>query len=291
MWGGGNFITENYPTNFHTFFTRKVLTHSDDISNYREVTATERAAIEQSDAAWLRPPQAFIDQAVAAGMEWYDDTGFFGLNGLRDITYTEALKIFMFSAGKVYSRSESESDNNISNVSYAYLDVRTCLPFVSDSKFNYLVQLRNLYKYSNVEVVRLSTLPAVSMVSNTAAFCAFDNCRNLREILTTIEYFNDAYGCFRNCVNLEEVRIAIRGSAVNLKDSPKLSYNSVLFMGTHNLNSGESPITITVHADVYAKLTGDKSNAAVSVLDDKDADAWAALLPLAATHNITFATT
>lgn len=36
--GGGNFITQSQPTNFHHFFTRKILTPTEDISDFREVT-------------------------------------------------------------------------------------------------------------------------------------------------------------------------------------------------------------------------------------------------------------
>lgn len=49
--GGGNFITQSRPTNFHQFFTRKILTPTEDISDFREVTAAERTALEQADAA------------------------------------------------------------------------------------------------------------------------------------------------------------------------------------------------------------------------------------------------
>lgn len=38
---GGNFITQAYPTNFHEFYTRKIITPGDTVDNYREVTAAQ----------------------------------------------------------------------------------------------------------------------------------------------------------------------------------------------------------------------------------------------------------
>lgn len=60
--GGGNFLTQSRPTNFHQFFTRKILTPTEDISDYREVTAAERTALEQADAQWKEPSAELIVQ-------------------------------------------------------------------------------------------------------------------------------------------------------------------------------------------------------------------------------------
>lgn len=64
--GGGNFITQAAPTNFHGFWSRRPLDSGESIADFREVTPTERQTLEAQDAAWVQPPQCFIDLWNAA---------------------------------------------------------------------------------------------------------------------------------------------------------------------------------------------------------------------------------
>ena len=61
-----------------------------------------------------------------------------------------------------------------------------------------------------------------------------------------------------------------------IKDSPLISLESLQYLITNAANT--SPITVTVHADVYAKIQ-----------DETNAD-WHALIASAQEKNITFAT-
>ena len=54
---------------------------------------------------------------------------------------------------------------------------------------------------------------------------------------------------------------------------------------------GANPFTVTVHPDIYAKLTGDTTNAAASALTEEELAQWQQLLVDAAEKQITFATT
>ena len=54
--------------------------------------------------------------------------------------------------------------------------------------------------------------------------------------------------------------------------------------------NGTKAITITVHPDVYAKLTGDTTNAAAAALTADELAQWQAILAAAAAKNITIAT-
>lgn len=42
-----NYITQAYPTNFHSFFKRKILLTSESIDDYKEVTESEKINIEK----------------------------------------------------------------------------------------------------------------------------------------------------------------------------------------------------------------------------------------------------
>lgn len=70
--------------------------------------------------------------------------------------------------------------------------------------------------------------------------------------------------------------------------NPKWRLDCVEFVVENATNT--SPITITVHADVYAKLTGDATNEAAGVLTEEEAAAWQQVLADAIEKNISFAT-
>ena len=80
---------------------------------------------------------------------------------------------------------------------------------------------------------------------------------------------------FYECFNLENICLIVKES-LYLAYSPKLSLDSFRHIVTYAVNT--SAITITVHPDVYAKLT-----------DEANTD-WHQILLDAADKNITFAT-
>lgn len=57
-----------------------------------------------------------------------------------------------------------------------------------------------------------------------------------------------------------------------------------------NNSTATSPITVTVHPDVYAKLTGDTTNAAAAALTAEELAQWQQLVTDATSKNINFAT-
>lgn len=68
-----------------------------------------------------------------------------------------------------------------------------------------------------------------------------------------------------------------------------ISLSSMQYMV--NNSTATSSITVTVHPDVYAKLTGDTTNAAASALTADELAQWQALVTTANSKNISFATT
>ena len=81
----------------------------------------------------------------------------------------------------------------------------------------------------------------------------------------------------------------------NLKISLDLSkcplINLASWQGLVSRAANTDAITVTVHADVYAKLTGDTTNAAAAALSADELAQWQALVATAAAKQITFATT
>lgn len=90
------------------------------------------------------------------------------------------------------------------------------------------------------------------------------------------------------CHVLEEVRISNCGCNLRLTTCRMLSLGSLQYLVEHA--AGTSPITVTVHADVFAKLTGDTSNGAAAAVAADEAAQWRLLVAAAAERQITFAT-
>lgn len=139
-----------------------------------------------------------------------------------------------------------------------------------------------------VKFITASNYPIVN-ISNAQNM--FKNCANLKYIYDILNLPSgvNISGAFELCPSLEEVRIKNLANSLNLSFSPKLSLDSIDFMVRNAANT--TAITITVHADVYAKLTGDTTNAAASALSPEELAQWQQILTDAVAKNITFATT
>lgn len=86
---------------------------------------------------------------------------------------------------------------------------------------------------------------------------------------------------------LEYFHITIKKS-FDVRTSPLLTFSTMQYLVTNAANT--SSITVTVHPDVYAKLTGDTTNAAAAALTSDELAQWTALATTANSKNISFAT-
>lgn len=244
------------------FEKQEKLTDSEDIEvDGDRLTVTERAK-----------RQAFIDMWNAAAGEYggYNaETGFFELNGLTDITYEDALKIY--SAPRVCAPNVvGPSFNN---------DLRTLICVKSSATH---ATLQNTFRNSGFEVLRLPNLTGQTL--NTVFYA----CARLRAVYGTLSMTTIDSTCFLGMSSLEEISINKLSVSVSFKDSPRLSLESLTYMVTKAANT--KAITITVHPDVFAKLTGDTSNAAAAALSSEELEQWMALVAAAQAKNITFVT-
>lgn len=259
--GGGNFITQSRPTNFHQFFTRKILIPTEDISDFREVTAAERTALEQADAAWVEPPRRFIDlfdKAAGACGRYNTETGFFELNGIMDIGYQEAMEIMQY-----------YTCWTLSTLHYAFTGagVRTLIPLKTPSDS---VSIQFGFARSSLEKIVFAG--RVSINKDNDVLSAFKACRFLRVIDGVISApYVKFIETFDACYALEEVRIYRLRNLISFKDSPLLSLESISYMVANALTDTKAT-TITLHPTAYARVTDE-------------------LFALAAEKNITIATT
>lgn len=296
--GGGNFITQAKPTNFHQFWTQKILLEDETVADFKEVTAAERSAIEAADAEWARPPQSFIDLWNNACIDsltkraigqYNESTGYFELNGLTDITYQQAMDIYRFTSG-AFPGNVTEDCNN----TYGYAKFRTNLP---SNGVKHVLEIYDMFYHNEIlEVVRLPQYysDGVHLHKNTrAAFCG---CYKLKEILNVmlapqcISSSKTWADTFYKCVLLETVRIKNLYGNISFAHSPLISSDSISYLVENRTTAHTDVITVTVHADTFAKLTGDTTNPAVAALTPAELAQWQQILTAATAKNISFTT-
>ena len=309
--GGGNFFTQAKPTNFHQFWTQKNLLENETVADFKEVTAAERSAIEAADAKWTRPPQSFIDawnnacidpRTKRAVGQYNESTGYFELNGLTDITYQEAMEIWKMSyhhclpvistgvgSAKVYPPYVFGGSQNF---------CRTYLPVMLNA--NYEVIADYMFASNNMVETILILDNGSAVVSFSSSKSIFRGCVKLRKIISKLyfkQYIISSDSEFDGCSSLENVDITfyIGGRSLSFAQSARLSLDSLKKMVLQarwlpSDSSHTSTSTITVHPDVFAKLTGDTTNEAAAALTDDEKAVWAAVLEAACAKNISFAT-
>ena len=272
-------------------------------SQWREVTAAEKATLEAKAAAWEAPPESFIRLwEVAAGTfgRYNRETGYFELNGILDITYKEAVRIMERSAQRFLPNITMQYLFGASAGSESYYKYRFCrtyLPIVGALGYSF-GNLTNMFRGNNVvEALNFYGGYGNQLSKSANLTDAFYGCTSLRKILCRIEVPVLSTNTFYNCIALEDLNLAIimSDNSVNLQWSPKLTLQSVSRIVTNavwslNDTAHAKTFTATVHADVFAKLTGDTSNAAAAALTEEELASWGAVLEAAAAKNITFTT-
>lgn len=240
------------------------MTPTEDISDYREVTAAERTALEQADAAWEEPSQSFIDlwNNAAGDYGCYNETtGFFELNGLTDISYSEALEIYNFSSPGLLNASTRQH-------MFFRSKLRTMMP-INEANRIQKSWAQAFFASPNLEAVSFS--PGAADVLDGKQM--FSNCSKLKRILPLMDAENcNATGMFENCYALEEAKLRGIKNSVSFAWSPLLSLESLKFMIDNRPAHFTNAITITLHPEAYARVSDE-------------------LFAQAAAKNITIATT
>lgn len=216
---------------------------------------------------------------VAAGAVYNEKTGFYELNGLTDITEEEMRTIYL----QTHVMDKLSSYYNI----FASSTFRTNLGFnigITQTNGRNVGFRESFFFNQKLEVLRLSfgnDINETRMIRTSDMFYAFHGCKKLKRIISPIYVYdikNKLYfdHTFSQCILLETALLYKLYASISFSDSPLLSLESLQYMITNAANT--SPITVTVHADVYAKIQ-----------DESQAD-WHALIEAATAKQITFAT-
>lgn len=239
----------------------------------QKLTDAEKAQVLKN----LGEPQylLFIDQFnTAAGTNGkYDPVNApdpqhpFYLNTIW-LTYEEALKSL-----------ETFTTWGTSPMNSYCTDIRTNIPpytsAVSSSR-----EYQN--SFERIEVVNLDRI-------NVYRLRVCLNGSNLKKVLNFnakyLELLNNSF----NAPKLIDLQISNLKISLDLSKCPLINLAS--WQGLVSKAANTTEITVTVHTDVYAKLSGDTTNAAAAALTADELTAWQAVMTSAAAKNIAFATT
>ena len=203
-----------------------------------------------------RKDSSLRDLYISAGAVYNEQTGYYELNGLTDITDEEMRKIYL-----LYITNSSQSQHLVSWLSYPN-DFRTNIP----PRMYYAPNIQN--SISDNAVLEVLVLSVSSLYIQSSVATAHGSFPKLRRVVGDWVYennnpsdFNFDYGQpFRNCPLLEEIRMKKINKSHSFAVSPNLSKESVLYMITNaNPPSGAAAgsIAITLHPTAYARLKDD----------------------------------
>lgn len=266
---GARVEAENARTIEFAGFAATIATKQDKITTSEDLSLSEENELSLTDMAKKR---LFIDMwnAAAGNYGRYNEaTGFFELNGLTDITLEQAMLIYA-----AYTPMATVGG-------YAFSNIRTNLMMTRHHNAGGTQHYSGnemFYGCSSLEVARVAkdnrSRLYVSDLSNYCSICA--KLRHVLGVLVEARIHNGGTINVGSTFRLETLLIAELRRNIKINDSPLLSLESLSYWVEYAANT--NPITITVHADVYAKLT------------DETNTEWHQLALDAATKNIQFVT-
>ena len=198
-----------------------------------------------------RKDSSLRDLYISAGAKYNEATGYYELNGLTDITEEEMRTIWQEDLSGWYQKGRTNLTRNIS---------------VKGNTGGY---------NGGIDIACICINNKNLQVFNLGADCfarymdsAFRECSNLETIDTRFRVvpYDTSLGIntFSGCIKLKDVRFNnhyLRMKAtLNLYDSPLISKESVLSAITTTDNASATSagfLTITLHADAYARLKDD----------------------------------
>lgn len=268
LWGG-NFITQAAPTNAHQFWKQKILTATESISDFREVSDAEKAALKAADAE--------AQEAIAKAETRSFDRQWEAIGG----TVTVPGEVYEINGGK------GTFADAVKAMSYFTERPRADLSWLCFGKSLKLlptiivpntasVNLSRAFTstYGLDKVVLKSTFSGGMIIAGDM-FAAF-NSSSVKELDCVLDVreaksLSTAFPYSK----IEEIRMKNLKDNISFPHSKNISLASLSYLVDNATNT--KAITLTVHADVFAKLT-DESNTE-----------WHAVAVAALAKNITIA--
>ncbi len=200
---------------------------------------------------------------VAAGAVYNENTGFYSLNGVSDLTEND----IMLS----YINKDAIYRLNIPRVLQGS-SIRTIYPYVGHKNLGDVFMNTPLSGYctfasAKLEILKFAKSSYSSMDSiisaemplaaNVKWDSTFLNCTSLREIwpIDVRKVPSFSVTVFKGCSSLAELRLLGVSNSLHLGDSVDIRKTSIIYIVSNSRPT--SAITITLHPDAYARLADD----------------------------------
>lgn len=187
------------------------------------------------------------DLFVAAGAVWDSSSKSWTVGSVTGISNSVMTKIYSLSHNVL-------NNSNWDSVLYS-VDIPVNLPpRKAPNQFTGEINVtaRSTFTGSNFKTIYLC--PGSTFVRFSDCTYLFFECQQLVTIVGGMTFENsNNNAALTGCKSLQEIRIKQLRYNVNLKGSPLLTLESFQYLVENATNT--SAITVTVHADVYAKLT------------------------------------
>lgn len=187
------------------------------------------------------------DLFVAAGAVWDTSSKSWtvgSVTGISDSVMTE-----------IYSLSHNVLNNSNWDSVFYNVDIPVNLPpRKAPNQFTSEIHVTAISTFTGSNFKTIYLCPASTFVRFSGCAYLFFGCKQLVTIVGGMTFENkNNNSALTGCKSLQEIRIKQLRYNVNLKDSPLLTLESFQYLVNNATNT--SAITVTVHADVYAKLT------------------------------------
>lgn len=222
-----------------------------------------------SDQVYGFIPKANIDlyEAAGVGAVFNENTGYFELNELTDISYEEIRRIYAKSIGGYTFTTNRNSQ-------FALYSERTTVQLSNPGGYN--TSINHTFQSSAIHIAYLVDCNNLGATLNT--FFVASRLKKVIGILNALSWNDKAFG---RCFSLESVTISGLRSNISFQDSQRLSLASVVYMVTNSTNT--SAITITLHAVAYARCQADTTEYTYN------GQTYTGILAYASAKNITIA--
>lgn len=216
-----------------------VVYESDEYGNPRRRGGSLR---EQIEGTLQSCPALALGRGTTTATVYNEKTGWFEVNGLVDMTFDDCLLVLNDFPAKT-------AINSLNNDFISHARTNNALQGIYNSGVNF-----NFYNDGG-ETLALGP----QLRSSMSGFLNQNNNNNLIAILSYIRFqgANISAGSSLFCEKLESLAIKNISGSYSFAKNPSLSWDTWKYL-IDNAAEGisEEGITVTVHADVYAKMTG-----------------------------------
>lgn len=224
----------------------------------------------------------------SAGALYNEETGFYEMNGLTDITEEEIIATY-----RLTYKSNGRSTDVISfvnmNVNSGYYPIRTNFPV--NYIPNYGIKAFSLW-FTSIEILNVSYRPypiGESDICLWAGSFDFYAASSLRKVIGIIKFTGTSWTIVERVLpKLASIKFSGINKSVSLKGIQVMDYDSIKFAVDEATNT--SSITITVYSTRYALLSGTATDEEYTATGHTKEE-WMQIATDATAKQISFATT